>query len=69
LTRDEEEKIKRDVLRRSHVVCGTLNSFGNHYYMNILSPYVYPARRSIFNCIIMDEVNLISYNEKKMKLQ
>jgi len=55
------------VLRRSHVVCGTLNSFGNHYYMNILSPYVNQARRSIFHCIIMDEVNFITYNVKKWK--
>ncbi|XP_052087239.1 probable helicase senataxin isoform X2 [Mytilus californianus] len=69
LTRQEEQKVMRDVLIKSHIVCGTLNSFGNDYYADILAPYYQNSRRSMFNCIIVDEASQATELDTLIPLQ
>ncbi|OWF55838.1 helicase senataxin [Mizuhopecten yessoensis] len=58
LTPAEEYEIKKNVLWRAHVICGTLNSFGSGSVQNLLRSR-HPGDQSsfFFNCIIMDEAS------------
>ncbi|XP_060080468.1 probable helicase senataxin [Ylistrum balloti] len=58
LTPAEEYEIKKNVLWRAHVICGTLNSFGSSNIQNLLRTR-HPSNQSsfFFNCIVMDEAS------------
>lgn len=53
-----EERLERDVLLQGKVICGTFKSFGEQLYLNVLSSVKNNCRKSIFTCMIMDEVKL-----------
>ncbi|XP_033741470.1 probable helicase senataxin isoform X2 [Pecten maximus] len=58
LTAAEEYEIKKNVLWRAHVICGTLNSFGSGSIQSLLRTR-HPGDQSsfFFNCVIMDEAS------------
>ncbi|XP_069131979.1 microtubule-associated protein futsch-like [Argopecten irradians] len=56
LSPKEEYEIKKNILWRAHVICGTLSSFGSSNIQNLIRSR-HPNDISVFyfNCIIMDE--------------
>jgi len=53
----DEQRMKRQVLQSSSVVCATLNHSGAGLLLDVLKPFSHDGRKSIsFGCIVVDEV-------------
>jgi len=53
----DEQRMKRDVLQSSSVVCTTLNHSGASLLLDVLKPFSSNGRKTVsFGCVIVDEV-------------
>ena len=55
LSRAEENNLKRAILQRATVVCGTLSAFGQHFISDLLR-HSAGRGKPVFDCVIVDEV-------------
>ncbi|CAC5404132.1 SETX [Mytilus coruscus] len=68
-SRDEEKRLKQNILLRANVVCGTFSSFGDPLFLNALSSVKNKCGDSKLTCLIMDEAQQATELETLLPLQ